>query len=149
MHAVPRGVPVSLSKEPRVTKYGFASRYKLLKTDEFSSVFSFKQRIFGERLALHVLPNTLGFPRLGIVVSKKTSRRAVDRNYMRRIIREWFRLHRSMMSGHDMVVRVNKPFARSEAELARKELARFLEKRLMRVDREPENYHDQTVDLAD
>jgi ribonuclease P protein component len=61
---------------------------------------------------VHYKPNTLGYPRLGIVVSKKSARLAVARNYMRRVLREWFRLNRDMFGGIDLVVRVNKPFNR-------------------------------------
>ena len=61
-----------------MTGYGFPSRYKLLKTDEFSSVFSFRRRLFGVTLALHSMPNTFGYPRIGIVVNKKVARAFCD-----------------------------------------------------------------------
>jgi ribonuclease P protein component len=109
-----------------VARYGFPGRYKLLKTDEFSSVFSFRRRIFGECLAMYFMPNSLGHPRLGIVVSKKTARRAVARNYMRRVLREWFRLNREKLGGLDMVIKVQKPFARIEFQPTQEELQRFL-----------------------
>jgi ribonuclease P protein component len=109
-----------------VARYGFPGRYKLLKTDEFSSVFSFRRRIFGESLAMYFMPNNLGYPRLGIVVSKKTARRAVARNYMRRMLREWFRLNREQLGGLDLVVKVQKAFARADFMLTQEELQRFL-----------------------
>jgi ribonuclease P protein component len=109
-----------------VARYGFPGRYKLLKTDEFSSVFSFRRRIFGECLAMYYKPNSLGYARLGIVVSKKTARRAVARNYMRRVLREWFRLNREKLGGLDVVVKVQKPFMRTEFNLTQEELLRFL-----------------------
>jgi ribonuclease P protein component len=109
-----------------VVRYGFPGRYKLLKTDEFSSVFSFRRRIFGECLAMYFMPNSLGYPRLGIVVSKKTARRAVARNYMRRVLREWFRLNREKLGGLDIVIKVQKPFVRTEFHLTQEELQRFL-----------------------
>jgi ribonuclease P protein component len=110
MRVVPKVALASLSDS--VAGYGFPCRYKLIKTDEFSSVFSFRRRILGDCLAVHYKPNTLGYPRLGIVVSKKSARLAVARNYMRRVLREWFRLNRDMFGGIDLVVRVNKPFNR-------------------------------------
>jgi ribonuclease P protein component len=104
---------------------GFPRRLKLRKTDEFSSVFSFRRRYHGKFLVVHYMPNTLGFPRIGIVVSKKTARRAVARNYMKRVVRELFRISRFSVSGLDMVVRINKCFSKldfvsvaSEFELA-------------------------------
>jgi len=75
---------------------------------------------------MYFMPNTLGYPRLGIVVSKKTARRAVARNYMRRVLREWFRLNREQLGGLDLVVKVQKAFARDDFMLIQEELQRFL-----------------------
>jgi ribonuclease P protein component len=125
-----------------VARYGFPGRYKLLKTDEFSSVFSFRRRIFGESLAMYFMPNSLGYPRLGIVVSKKTARRAVARNYMRRVLREWFRLNREKMCGLDVVVKVQKAFVRDDFMLTQEELQRFM----IRLQREAAKVLEKTDD---
>ena len=70
--------------------------------------------------------NPLGHPRLGLVVGKKTAKRANKRNYMKRVIREWFRLHRHELPPHDFVVRVRQRFDRSNAADARTELAQLM-----------------------
>lgn len=75
---------------------------------------------------MYFMPNRLGFPRLGIVVSKKTARRAVARNYMRRVLREWFRLNREQFGGLDVVVKVQKAFVRDDFMLIQEELQRFM-----------------------
>lgn len=75
---------------------------------------------------MYFMPNRLGYPRLGIVVSKKTARRAVARNYMRRVLREWFRLNREQLGGLDLVVKVQKAFARDDFMLIQEELQRFM-----------------------
>jgi ribonuclease P protein component len=97
-----------------VSKYGFPSRYKLLKTDEYSSVFSFRRRFFMDGLTIHYMPNALGYPRLGIVVGKKAVRRAVDRNYVKRVVREWFRRHREMLGDVDLVVQFKDSFGKRD-----------------------------------
>lgn len=112
MRAAPRAAHASLSDH--VAGYGFPGRYKLIKTDEFSSVFSFRRRFFGERLAMHYTPNTLGYPRMGIIVGKKTARHAVSRNYIRRVLREWFRHQRDQIGAYDLVIRVGKSFGRAD-----------------------------------
>lgn len=94
------------------------------------------------------MPNELGYARLGIVVSKKTARRAVARNYMRRVVREWFRHHRSQMTGRDLVIRVNKPFGRADFDQVMAELVRLLEKMRQRAGRQQEGNRDPHTDLA-
>ena len=105
----------------------FGKQYRLLKTDDFSSVFALrKQR---SRILLQVLQsenNSFGHARLGLVVIKKAPKRANARNYMKRVIREWFRLHRHELPPHDFVVRVRQRFGRSNAADARTELAQLM-----------------------
>ena len=79
---------------------------KLTKTDEFSSVFSFRKRISSEHLAIHYQPNYKESPRLGLVVTKKIAKLAVHRNYMRRVLRELFKKNRHLLPSFDFVVRV-------------------------------------------
>jgi len=42
--------------------------------------------------------------RLGMAVSKKTARRAVDRNRLKRLARESFRQHKQSLAGFDIVL---------------------------------------------
>ncbi|MBK9205695.1 MAG: ribonuclease P protein component [Candidatus Obscuribacter sp.] len=85
----------------------FARRYRLTKTDEFSSVFGFRKAIRGKLLMLHYQPRAAGFtePRLGLV-SAKMLKRSVDRNRFKRIIREQFRCMRPILPACDFVVRL-------------------------------------------
>ena len=99
----------------------FARRYRLTKTDEFSSVFGFRRAIRGKLLMLHYQPRPEGNieARLGVVVAKKLLKRAVDRNRVKRVVREQFRLHRSDLFGIDLVVRLAvKPAPLDSAQLA-------------------------------
>ena len=86
----------------------FARRYRLTKTDEFSSVFGFRKAIRGKLLMLHYQPRGEGFTdaRLGVVVGKKLLKRAVDRNRVKRIIREQFRRLRPQLPPVDLVIRL-------------------------------------------
>lgn len=93
----------------------FARRYRLTKTDEFSSVFGFRKAIRGTWLMLHYQPRPEGHTdaRLGLVVGKKLLKRAVDRNRLKRIVRERFRLRRADLPAYDLIVRLavkQKPF---------------------------------------
>ncbi|MFV5212243.1 ribonuclease P protein component [Azonexus caeni] len=86
----------------------FARRYRLTKTDEYSSVFGFRKAIRGNWLMLHYLPRPEGDidARLGLVIGKKLLKRAVDRNRVKRIVREQFRLRRSALPVCDLIVRL-------------------------------------------
>jgi ribonuclease P protein component len=96
--AAPRAASVWLFKP----EYGevnqcFARRYRLTKTDEFSSVFGFRKAIRSAHFLLHYrIREASEAPgaRLGIVVAKRLLKRSVDRNLVRRLIREAFRLQR-------------------------------------------------------
>ena len=92
----------------------FTKKAKLIKTDEFSSVFNFRKRIFAQFLAVHYQPNSLGHPRLGLVVGKKTAKSSVHRNYMRRVMRELFRFNQHGINPLDLVVRVQKKFNKKD-----------------------------------
>lgn len=110
--------------------YGFGKQYRLLKTDDFSSVFALRNRKSRDLLQVsQSADNGLGHPRLGLVVGKKTAKRANKRNYMKRVIRDWFRLHKADLPPHDFVVSVSRPFNRENAAQAREQLAQLMSRR--------------------
>jgi len=129
-------VTISVNPVLALPKFGFPSRVRIIKTDDFSSVFNFRKRISGHYLAIHYQYNSLGTPRLGLIVGKKIAKRAVDRNYMKRVLRELFRVHQHDIAPLDLVVRVQRVYGPSDyprlagefCELLRK-LGKQLEKR--------------------
>ncbi len=90
--------------------FRFTKQAKLIKTDDFSSVFNFRKRISAQHLVIHYQVNSLQHARLGLVIGKKTAKLAVSRNYMRRVLRELFRLQQQEISAVDLVIRVQKKF---------------------------------------
>jgi len=89
-------------------QFAFPRRYRLTKTDEFSSVFGFRRAIRGQLFLLHYLPRPSDCrdPRLGLVIGKKFIKAAVGRNLVKRQIREQFRLARANLPACDLVVRL-------------------------------------------
>ena len=59
---------------------------------QFQAVYKFGKRFDGRYITAFVHLNYLNEHRLGITASRKVSSRAVDRNRLRRVIRETFRL---------------------------------------------------------
>jgi ribonuclease P protein component len=95
-----------------VQTYRLSKKAKMIKTDEFSSVFNFRKCISSQYLVMHYQPNALQRARLGLVVGKKTSKLAVSRNYMRRVLREFFRLNQHEVCHVDLIIRVQKKFGK-------------------------------------
>lgn len=48
--------------------------------------------------------NGLQYARLGLAITKKKTKRAVDRNRLKRLVRESFRSHQHLLTGMDLVV---------------------------------------------
>lgn len=48
--------------------------------------------------------SALGFPRLGLAISRKAAKFAVDRNRIKRVVRESFRHHQPILGSIDIVV---------------------------------------------
>jgi ribonuclease P protein component len=66
-------------------------------------------------------------PRLGIIVGKRYVARSVDRNRLKRLIRECFRTRRFELPPADYVVRVRNPVTVMDAPALRRELEVLLQ----------------------
>ena len=98
---------------------------KLIKTDDFSSVFNLRKRIAAPYLVMRYKPNELDRPRLGLIVAKKTAKLAVKRNYMRRVIRELFRLNQHDLPAIDLVIQVQKTFEKTQFDVIKQEFTQL------------------------
>lgn len=85
-------------------------RGRLTRPGEFAAVLRGGRVFRGKHLAINVLPSTLTTARLGLAVSKRAARRAVDRNYMKRVLRVLFGRHVPALVGLDVVVSVRQAF---------------------------------------
>ncbi|MGB2833689.1 MAG: ribonuclease P protein component [Methylotenera sp.] len=117
----------------RLKTYRLEKQAKMIKTDDFSSVFNFRKRISTQYLAMHYLPNTYLRPRLGLVVGKKTAKLAVSRNYMRRVLREFFRLKQHEICHVDLIIRVQKKFNKCDFIQIKQEFEMLITKLNQRV----------------
>ena len=79
---------------------------RIVKTDEFSSVFSLRPVFRTAHFVLYVRPNTLPHARLGVVAAKRLAPRAVTRNTVKRMTRELFRQTR--LPAIDCIVRLSR-----------------------------------------
>ena len=84
----------------------FARPQRLLTPFHFKHVFARPQRCSNKSITLLARENKLPYARLGLAISKKQLRRAVDRNRVKRLIRESFRSQQQQLVGLDIVVMV-------------------------------------------
>ncbi|MCK4709429.1 MAG: ribonuclease P protein component [Gammaproteobacteria bacterium] len=77
---------------------------KLLKPAEFKRVFNAANRVSDRHLTIFYAANDLNQARLGLAISKKVSKLAVDRNRIKRLARETFRLKQQQLPFSDFVV---------------------------------------------
>ncbi|MDH5425363.1 MAG: ribonuclease P protein component [Gammaproteobacteria bacterium] len=77
---------------------------KLLKPAEFKQVFNAAKRAGDRHLTIFYHANERNQPRLGLAISKKVSKLAVERNRIKRLARETFRLKRHELQFADFVV---------------------------------------------
>ncbi len=66
--------------------------------------------------------NSMGYPRLGMVVAKRNARRAVDRNTVKRMIRESFRACKAGLEVCDYVVILKRPIGTVPRDSLRQQL---------------------------
>ena len=66
--------------------------------------------------------NGVGYPRLGLVVAKRHARRAVDRNAIKRMIRESFRTRKSRLEASDYVVILKRPVGTVRQDALRQQI---------------------------
>ena len=76
-----------------------SGRPKLRKSAEYRSVYEGGKRFDGRLMTAFIRQNEAGRHRLGITASKRVARHAVDRNRMKRLLREMFRLSVGTLQG--------------------------------------------------
>ena len=118
------------------TGAGFPRPSRLTRSGEYRNVFTGNIRFADDCLTLLVGNKQENRPRLGLAVSKKQVRRAVDRNRIKRLIRTSFRLQQKQLPDRAVVVMVRGKILR----LSNREIFQRLHKLWNRVQQQCENY---------
>jgi ribonuclease P protein component len=77
---------------------------RLRRKSDFEAAYARGRRFGNGFFAVTAKPNDTGAPRLGLAVSVKNAGNSVERNRIRRTIRESFRLHQHELPPVDLVV---------------------------------------------
>ncbi|HEN8726521.1 TPA: ribonuclease P protein component [Pseudomonas putida] len=83
----------------------FSREKRLLTPRHFKTVFdSPTGKVPGKNLLILARENGLDHPRLGLVIGKKSVKLAVQRNRLKRLMRDSFRLNQQLLAGLDIVI---------------------------------------------
>ena len=94
---------------------GFPKRCRLTRAREFEQVLRRARHRSGRGpLRIFALANGLSGARLGLVIGKRAVRKAHDRNAVKRMVREAFRLRRARLPAVDVLVQLQGPAGRRE-----------------------------------
>lgn len=90
---------------------------------QFDAIYASGRRIDDRFFGLRVMPNGLAHPRIGLAVAVKTAGTGAERNRLRRIVRESFRLAQHTLPAVDIVVGAKNPTREAPSANLRASLA--------------------------
>ncbi len=112
----------------QVTRQTFEKQQRLRKRSEFKKVLSRGLSAAGRFMVLKVLSSALKEPRCGVIASKKVSKRAVDRNRAKRLLRESFRLNKHLLKPMDFVMIARRDIILAKRQEVEREFLRLCKK---------------------
>ncbi|WP_052471847.1 ribonuclease P protein component [Candidatus Riesia pediculischaeffi] len=86
----------------------FPKCLRLSKKRDFDRIFRDPEKIFLHGITMLVKKNSLKYPRLGLMVSKKNIKKSFARNKIKRLFREYFRINCIYFKKMDFVILVKK-----------------------------------------
>jgi len=92
-----------LPGRPLIQDCRFPRSVRLLATADFQRVFAHPERSADSYFTVLAATRS-GAARLGLAISRKQVRRAVDRNRLKRLVREAFRKAKAGLTGVDLVI---------------------------------------------
>lgn len=105
---------------------GGSRRYRLSGAGEFDALFRRARRVEGSYVQLLWSPAAREPGRVGFAIAAKVLPRAVDRNRIRRMLRELLRAARPAIESYDVILRLRRGVPRTQFPLVAAETARML-----------------------
>jgi len=117
-------------------RFSFTKADRILKRSEFIALSKLGRKVQNTDFVAYFLPGQHDQSRLGITVTKKVGQ-AVERNRIKRLVREFFRLNRHSLSGRwDINVIAKRQSAAISSEKAFRSLQNLFD-RISRYDDHP------------
>jgi len=111
---------------PRERAHALSRRHRITPQGSFGPILRSGRKLRGERLVVHALPGR-GCSRLGIALTRRLVPLAVDRNYVKRAVRDAFRRHGVKHSALDCVVALRARVERAAVPELVRELMQLLD----------------------
>jgi ribonuclease P protein component len=102
--------------------FNFPSHLRLKKPAEYKKVFAKPVKSSDMYFTLLAIKNDFDHPRLGLAIAKKNIKKAVNRNMIKRAVRENFRIQQENLGNIDIVVLARREAVDASQELLRKSL---------------------------
>ena len=103
--------------------------FRLRKSSEFQRVRQQGRHLVSRLLILAWVPNNRDALRIGFVVSKRISKRAVERNYSKRLLSEAIRpLLPELPTGWDIVLSARNPAGAADLDTLKQDIVSLLQK---------------------
>jgi ribonuclease P protein component len=105
--ARPRSAPARaiVAAATRAKRFGLGAARRLRRKADFERLLRQGKRLRADGYTFFIERRAAGSPRLGILVSRRHSKAASDRNSLKRCIREAFRLEQEKLGPIDVLVR--------------------------------------------
>lgn len=114
----------------------FTPAQRLRSSAEFQAVFDSSVFKVGESgFLLLARPNNLNYPRLGLVVAKKKIRLSVNRNRIKRMVRDSFRQHQYELPCADIIFLVRQDLSAIEGDEFHSQLRQAWKRLARKADR--------------
>ena len=106
-------------------KTSFPGNRRMRRPAEFKRVYASGRRIGNEFFTANLLANDVTWARLGMSIAARNVRRSVDRNRVRRLIRESFRMHQLQLPSVDIIIGARPAVVQADRAVLRESLDRI------------------------
>ena len=111
----------------KAREHGLSRRHRFTAGGSFGPLLRSGRKVHGEAMVIHAARARSGASRLGIALTRRLVPSAVERNRVKRILREAFRRHPVKRAGLDCVVALRRPFRAGDAVAVREEALRLFD----------------------
>lgn len=91
-------------------KEGLSRRHRFAEAGSFGPVLRSARKVRGRFAILHAAPGRTDYSRIGVALTRRLVRSSVDRNALKRLVRETFRRHPVKAAGFDCVITLREKY---------------------------------------